>query len=48
MATVLPNSMQTSGPHEVTVRTDGWPAGCYFDRLQVNGRTRTRRMVVLK
>jgi hypothetical protein len=38
---------QDPGIHQVTVGTSGWPAGCYLYRLTANGRSITRRMVVL-
>jgi hypothetical protein len=37
-----------AGDHVVPLRTDGWPAGCYLARLDIQGVTSTRKMVVMR
>ena len=48
IATLLNRSPMASGEHLVPLVTIGWPAGCYLARLEANGMTTTRKMVVLR
>jgi len=44
----IEREFQQAGSHEVSLRTDSWPAGCYFLRLTAFGAVVTRTVVVLK
>jgi hypothetical protein len=48
MATILRDEARPAGIHDVPVRTDGWPGGMYFCRLEAGGSTATRKMVVAR
>lgn len=48
MATLLEGSPLAAGEHAVPVGTIAWPAGCYLARLEANGVSTTRKMVVLR
>jgi hypothetical protein len=48
VASLLDRSPQNAGAHEVRVRTDGWPTGCYLWRLKAGGTALTRKMVVVR
>jgi hypothetical protein len=36
-----------AGPHDVPVSTAGWRPGCYLYRIEANGRSATRKMLVV-
>jgi predicted small secreted protein len=48
LATLLNRSPVPAGEHVVPLETGGWPAGCYFARLEVDGQTISRKVVVLR
>ena len=48
VALPLDRALRSAGPQEVSVRTEGWPPGCYFCRLEFGGLSLTRKMVVLE
>ena len=48
VVSLLNRALQSAGVHDVPVRTDGWPAGCYFCRLEASGVSVTRRMLVVR
>ena len=48
LATLLNRSPMASGEHVVPLVTSGWPAGCYLARLEADGVTMTRKLVVLR
>ncbi len=48
MATLVDHQRSTAGPHDIAVRTEGWPAGCYLYRLEAGGRSITRKMLVVR
>jgi hypothetical protein len=48
VASPLDHEAQLAGEHEVTVRTDGWPQGSYFVRLEAGGASTVRKMLVVK
>lgn len=48
VATILHNEMRTAGIQDVSIRTDGWPRGLYFCRLEASGATATRKMMVIR
>jgi hypothetical protein len=48
VATLLDRSPMSAGEHVVPLPTSGWPAGCYLARLDIEGVTATRKMVVVR
>ncbi len=48
VASLLDREPRSAGTHTVQVRTEGWPAGCYFCRLETGGARLTRKLVVLE
>ena len=46
--TLLDHAAQTAGEHDVSLRTEGWRPGVYFFRLEMAGRTFTRKLVVAR
>ena len=48
VTSVLSHAFQAAGPHQVSVRTDGLRTGCYLYRLEADGVSATRKMVVVK
>lgn len=48
MEAVLNHQEQEAGDHELTVRTESLPNGCYLYRLEAGGIIRTQKVVVLK
>ena len=48
VSTPLTGGPQSAGPHEIEVRTDGWPSGVYYYRAEAAGEWLTRKMVVVK
>src|SRR2546421_12259662 len=43
-----PRAVKFRRPHEVSLDTQGWRAGCYFCRLVTPAGSRTRTMVVVR
>ncbi|MBI5710259.1 MAG: PQQ-binding-like beta-propeller repeat protein [Candidatus Eisenbacteria bacterium] len=48
VATLLDRSPMSGGEHVVPLPTSGWPVGCYLARLDIEGVTATRKMVVVR
>ncbi|MFI5371456.1 MAG: T9SS type A sorting domain-containing protein [Candidatus Eisenbacteria bacterium] len=48
VASLLAGTHQTAGPHQVTLRTDGWPSGCYLYRVEAGALSATRKLVVVR
>ena len=40
--------LRQAGKHAVPIRTEGWPEGTYFARLEAGNTTRTEKFIVLK
>jgi hypothetical protein len=47
-ATLLNGSPMAAGEHVVPLETSGWSPGCYLARLEVDGQTIARKVVVLR
>ncbi|MCX6070640.1 MAG: T9SS type A sorting domain-containing protein, partial [Chloroflexi bacterium] len=48
VATLLDGAPMSGGEHVVPLRPTGWPVGCYIARLDVEGMTSTRKMVIVR
>jgi hypothetical protein len=48
IVTVLDHESQGAGPHEVHLQVASWKAGVYLYRLDVAGRSMTRKLVVVR
>lgn len=48
VATLLDGAPMSGGEHVVPLRPMGWPVGCYIARLDVEGMTSTRKMVIVR
>ena len=48
VVTLLDEALESAGPHEVRVKTEGWRPGLYLYRLEAGGSTATRKMLVMK
>jgi len=48
VTTLLDRAPMSGGEHVVPLCPMGWPAGCYIARLDVEGMTATRKMVIVK
>jgi hypothetical protein len=48
VATILDQSQQRAGDHQITWDAERFSSGVYFYRLQIGDKTETRRMVLLK
>ena len=48
VASLLDHELRPAGRHEVAVRTDGWPEGFYFYRLESGGEAARRKMLVIR
>jgi len=48
VATLLHDSPMSAGEHTVALGADSWAAGCYVAKLEVDGRTSTRKLVVVR
>ncbi len=48
VAIALAPTLQSAGPHEVSLDTRGWRPGCYLYRLQVGDDSATRKLVVVR
>ena len=48
VGTLLNHEARPAGDHPVPIRTEGWPEGTYFVRLEVGGLTTTEKFVVVR
>jgi len=48
IVTPLSRALQTAGPHEIEVRTEGWASGVYYYRAEAAGERMTRKMLVVQ
>jgi photosystem II stability/assembly factor-like uncharacterized protein len=46
--TILVNQSLEKGIYDITLNAEGFPAGVYFYKLESNGFTQTRKMIILK
>ena len=44
----LESAERPAGPHEIEIRTEQWPVGCYFYRLEFGAATVTRKLLVIR
>jgi hypothetical protein len=48
VVTLLDSAPMSGGEHVVPLRPKGWPPGCYVARLDSEGITATRKMVIVR
>jgi len=48
VASILSGESQSAGDHEVQVRTESWPAGSYFYRLEASGQSAMEKLLVIR